>query len=60
MTENVIYERLMNLASRLSDEGREDDAALVYSAAFKYASPEPRYQKAEKIHGFGHVVQTIY
>ena len=56
----AVYQRLMNLANKLSDEGREDDAALVYSAAFKYAEPEPRFQCSQKSPGFGVVMQIIY
>lgn len=56
----AIYQRLMNLANRLNDEGRKDDAALVYSAALKYAEPEPRFQCSQKIPGFGVVTQKLY
>jgi hypothetical protein len=55
---NIMYEKLMDLANRLQEENRKDDAALIYSAAIKYNLPEPAYQKLTNLPQYDAAVLT--
>jgi len=45
-----MHKELMELGDRLKKEGRANDAAIVYSAAFKLAPPPtPKYESLREV-----------
>ena len=46
---NTIYDQFMALANRLEREGKEEDAALVYSAAFQTSTAKPLFETVNRV-----------